>query len=296
MQRATVNGVELEYEITGEGEPVLLISMGPITDCFLPFASQRVLTDKYRLIMYHQRGQAGSTHSAWPVTFAQHAADAGELLNFLGVRSAHVVGHSTGAAIGLQLALERPAVAHSLVLLEPPLPALPSAETFFDKAGPAVAAYELGNCGEATARFLSAASSLDWTTCRAVLDKHIPGGVEQAMEDADTFFSSYLPALNLWRFGDSEAASISQPVLSVLGTDTEQGFADGHELLHSWFPQIEDCVIEDVGHLLQLQRPTPVAEGIAEFLARHPITGPKQIKAEHDVRKQLDRSAAPAGR
>jgi hypothetical protein len=38
MQRARVNGVELEYDVTGQGEPVLLIS--PVmADGFLPLLS-----------------------------------------------------------------------------------------------------------------------------------------------------------------------------------------------------------------------------------------------------------------
>jgi pimeloyl-ACP methyl ester carboxylesterase len=44
-------------------------------------------------------------------------------------------------------------------------------------------------------------------------------------------------------------------------------------LLHSWFPQVEDCTIEGVGHLLHIQRPQPVAQAMAEFLAWNPMTG-----------------------
>jgi hypothetical protein len=40
-------------------------------------------------------------------------------------------------------------------------------------------------------------------------------------------------------------------------------------MLHSCFPQVEDCRIESVAHLLHMQRPEPAARGIAEFFARH---------------------------
>jgi pimeloyl-ACP methyl ester carboxylesterase len=120
--------------------------------------------------------------------------------------------------------------------------------------------------------FLSVVGSLDWQACRTVIEKHVPGGATQAMQDADTFFGSYLPALNAWQFGPEQVADISQPVLLVLGTETEQWFVDGGELLHSWFPQVKDCTIEGVGHLLHMQCPEPVAQGVAEFFARHPIT------------------------
>jgi pimeloyl-ACP methyl ester carboxylesterase len=144
MEKATVNGVELDYEVKGSGEPVMLIGTGPIADSFLPFLSQEVLVDHYSLIRYHQRGQVDSTHSPAPVSFADHAADAASLLGHLGVGRAHVVGHSTGATIALQLAVDRPQVVHTLALLEPPLPGATSAAAFLAKAGPALAAYDSG--------------------------------------------------------------------------------------------------------------------------------------------------------
>ena len=159
---------------------------------------------------------------------------------------------------------------------------MPSAAGFFEKAGPALAAYGAGDREGAMAAFLSIVSSLDWETCRIQLESHIPGGVAEAMKDADNFFGSYLPALNAWRFGAEQAASISQPVLSVLGTQTERLFVEGHELLHTWFAQIEDGTIDGVGHLLHMQRPEPVARCMAGFFARHPMDG------RHDLgRRQL---------
>jgi 3-oxoadipate enol-lactonase len=121
------------------------------------------------------------------------------------------------------------------------------------------------------ATFLSRVCSLDWDACRALLEKRIPGSVSQAVQDAANVFGCLLPALGTWEFGPQQAAEISQPVMSVVGTDSEQLFVDGHQLLHSWFPQVEDCTIEDVAHLLHVQRPEPVARGIASFLSRHPI-------------------------
>jgi pimeloyl-ACP methyl ester carboxylesterase len=270
MQKANVNGVELEYEENGSGEPVLLISMGPITDSFLPLSSEEALVDRYRLIRYRQR-QLDRSDGAAPVSFAEHAADAAALIDHLGVRRAHVAGHSTGAAIALQLAVDRPDIVHTLALLEPPLVGAPSAGAFFEKAGSALAAYGSGDRDEAMARFMSLGFSLDWETCRKVIEKQVPGGVAQALKDVDNWFGSYLPALNAWQFGADQAAAIFQPVLSMLGTETDRWFVDSDELLHSWFPRVEDCRIEGVAHLLHIQRPEPVARGLAAFFARHPF-------------------------
>ena len=86
MQSVNVNGIELEYEVTGAGEPVLLISP-VIADGFLPLLAEPALADRYQLIRYHKRGWVGSTHTPPPVSIADHAADAAALLDHLGVRA-----------------------------------------------------------------------------------------------------------------------------------------------------------------------------------------------------------------
>jgi pimeloyl-ACP methyl ester carboxylesterase len=271
MKFAKVNGVELEYEVIGSGQPVLLISP-VLADGFLPLVAEPSLNEHYQLIRYHKRGWVGSTHPSTPVTVADHAADAAALLDRLGIACAHVVGHSSGAAVAAQLALEEPELVGTLALLELSIFSVPSGQSFLEAAAPVLEAYNSGDHEGALSMFLSAVSGLDWATCSALLDERVPGAVPQAIKDADTFFGSYLPALNAWQFGPEQAAAISQPVLSVLGTESEQWFVDSGELLHSWFPQVEDCTIEGAAHLLQMQCPQPVARGVAEFFARHPIT------------------------
>lgn len=273
MKNAKVNGVELEYEVKGSGEPVLLISP-VVADGFLPLVSERALAARYRLITYHKRGWAGSTHTPPPVSIADHAADAAALLDHLGVHRAHIAGHSSGAAVALQLALDCPELVHTLALLELSLLSVPrSAAGFLQKVGPAFEAYGAGQHETAVAAFMSAVSGLEWEACRAVLDDRVPGAVPQAIKDADTFFGIELPALSAWTFGAEQAAAISQPVLSVLGTDTEPLWVEVADLLRSWFTRVEDCTIEGAGHLLHMQRPEPVATCVAAFFGRHPLSG-----------------------
>ena len=268
MERATVNGVELEYEVVGSGEPVLLISP-VLADGFLPLLAERVLADRYQLIRYHKRGWVGSTHTPAPVSVSDHAADAAALLEHLGVPSAHVAGHSSGAAVGAQLALDRPETVRTLLLLELSLLSVPAGEAFFQQAGPAFEAYGRGDHDGAIAIFLSVASGLEWPACQAILEKQVPGLVAQAVKDADTFFGVELPGLAEWVFGAAQAAAIECPVLSVLGSETQPLWVEVAEFLRTSVPDVEDCVIKGAGHLLHLQRPKPVARAMADFLERH---------------------------
>jgi pimeloyl-ACP methyl ester carboxylesterase len=117
MERARVNGIELEYEIIGSGEPVLLIHGSHVAGSFKPLLAQPALTDEYTLIRYHRRGHLDSSPATGPVSIEQQAADARALLEYLHAQPAHVVGHSYGGAIAMQLALDAPESVHSLALL-----------------------------------------------------------------------------------------------------------------------------------------------------------------------------------
>lgn len=272
MESAKVNGVELDYEVVGSGEPVLLISP-VLADGFLPLMSEPDLTDRYQLIRYHKRGWVGSTHTPPPVRVGDHAADAVGLLDHLGVPRAHVAGHSSGAAVAAQLALDHPEMVHTLILLELSLLSVPSGEAFLREAGAAFEAYGDGDHDDAVAIFLSAVSGVDKARCGAVLEELLPGAMAQATKDADTFFGIELPALTQWAFGREQATAIGCPVLSVLGTDTQPLWLDVAEFLRTTLPFVEECTVDHAGHLLHIQRPQPVARAMVEFLGSYSMAG-----------------------
>jgi 3-oxoadipate enol-lactonase len=74
-----------------------------------------------------------------------------------------------------------------------------------------------------------------------------------------------------WAFDAQKASTIAKPALSVIGSNTEPLWVEVDALLRASMPMIERCKIDGVGHLLHLQRPEPVARGIAAFLAKHPL-------------------------
>src|SRR5215212_4302320 len=247
MDRAKVNGVELEYEVRGAGEPVLLIDM-LIADCFVPLLPEPALAHDYQLIRYHKRGWVGSTHTPPPLSIGEHAADAAALLEKLGVRRAHIAGHSTGASIGAQLALDHPEKVHTLTLLEPTLVSLPLGGAFLKAAGPVFEAYRSGDHAGAFAMFVTAASGLDWETCRALLEERVPGVVTQSIKDADTFFGIELASLAAWTFGAEQAAAIHRPVLSVVGAETQPMWVEIADFLRASLPYIQESTIDGAGH------------------------------------------------
>lgn len=272
MERTQINGKILEYEYQGSGEPVMLIHGSHIADAFVPLLTESVLTEKYQLINYHRCGYAGSTHLNGPQSITQQAEDCYALMQHLSVSSAHVVGHSTGGPIALQLALDTPQTVHSLSLLEPALLAVPSTAKLMEGMGLLMQMYQSGNKAGAVDNFLQAIVGPEY---RSVLDQVLPGSFEQAAADADSFFQSELPALEQWSFTESDASCITQPVLAVVGQYSHTvwpGWAEVHQLVQSLFPQAETLMLEDATHGLQMINPGGMAKGLAAFFARHPLS------------------------
>ena len=170
------------------------------------------------------------------------------------------------------MALDYAEKVQTVTLLEPTLLSLPLGQAFLKSADPVFDSYRRGDHSGAFAMFASAASGLEWEECRALLEQRIPGVVAQTVNDADTFFGVELPSLLLWAFGAEQAAAIHRPVLSVLGAETQSLWVEIADFLRSSLPNIEECTIDGVGHLLQIQRPEPVARAMAGFMRRNPMT------------------------
>lgn len=101
--------------------PLLLIHGAFIADALMPLVREPTVDEKYRLILYHRRGYGKSSHPKTLTSIAEQAADCTNLLDHLDIPHAHILGHSLGACIALQLALEDTDVVHTLALLEPAL-------------------------------------------------------------------------------------------------------------------------------------------------------------------------------
>ncbi len=269
MDRLQVEDALIEYEVRGRGEPVLLIHPSIIADGLaLPLFGQPLVAGKYQLIHYHRRGWMGSTRGSAPLTFERGAADAAALLKQLQIGRAHVVGHSFGGNIALQLAVDAPELVHSLALLETPLWAVPSGKSDFERVMvPMLNAYRSGEKEQALLIFSEAVFGPNW---QSIVERTVPGGSRPTVEEADTFINE-LGSSQQWPFGAEQAAGIKHPVFSVVGTQGVRPLMkEGRSQLHSWFPQTEDCDVPTT-HLLQMQDPQGMAQALAGFFSRHPM-------------------------
>ncbi len=270
MEWASLDEAELEYEVSGTGEPVVFIHGAFIADTFRPLLAEPSLAGHYRLILYHRRGYAGSSRASGPVSVARQAADCRALLRHLGVERAHVVGHSYGGIVALQLALDTPGVAHSLALLEPGLMVGASAQDYREALARGVERYREAGAEVVVDEFLQAR----WPGYRATLERVLPGAFDQAVANAGTWFEREASGQLAWHFDETEARRISQPTLSVLGGESDalwSRFGETHRLLLEWLPHAEGFVLPGATHFMQIENPRGIAEALAAFWTRHPL-------------------------
>jgi pimeloyl-ACP methyl ester carboxylesterase len=269
MNRAVLDNLALAYECAGAGDPTVLIHGALIADAFRPLLTQSALTSANHLLVYHRRGYADSTRVTGTITIAQHAADCRALLKHLGIGRAHVVGHSYGGAVALQLALESPELIESLALLEP---AVFGGPAYLDALSKGQERYRRDGAEVVIADFLKRRFGAEY---RPLLDRVLPGSFAQAVANAATWFEHEVPGLRAWTFEEHEARRITQPVLAVLGGESDRlwpRFGETHRRLLSSLPNVEGVVLAGVNHAMSIQEPAAVAAVLSTFWRRHPIS------------------------
>lgn len=267
MQLTEINGVKLEVQDRGLGEPVVFVH-GAMGDECAAVLTQPALANQCRVIDYHRRGWGKSYRPTAPVSISQQAADCRALMKHLGVERAHFVGQSYGGVILLQLALDFPDAVHSLALLEPALPSvLFNSPAFGAIAGKAGSLYESGDKAGAIEVFGREVGGDDY---RAIFDRTLPPGYfERWVADADTIFELDMPALQPWEFTQADAARITQPVLNLTGASTTAYFREAHETVRAWLPLSENHHVPNATHCMLQTNPRSVAEYLASFFLRH---------------------------
>ncbi|MGI5227983.1 alpha/beta hydrolase [Actinoallomurus sp. CA-142502] len=267
MKTARVNDIDIRYELTGEGEPLLLIHGSNIATGLRPLAtalSRRA--PSLSLVRYHRRGMGGSTGRDWPISTEQQASDALGLLDALDLPSAHILGYSYGATVAIEAALAAPDRTRSLILVEPILSEAPSSQAFFSGMDPVMSLYAAGDmAGAATATF-AALGGENWPELVATA---APDAFDMAVRDTEMFYRAEWPELTAWTFSPTRAAAVSAPVLSVLGTRSGPFFSEGRQLIHQRFQRCTDADIPGTNHLLYLQAPEVIAAEITHFLIQH---------------------------
>ena len=113
--RVQVNGMRMYYEVSGKGEPLIVLhgaymnipSMGAIIPA---------LARTHRVYALEMQGHGRTTDIDRPITYPNLADDVAAFMDAVGLAKADVFGYSMGAMAGLQLAIRHPAKVNKLIM------------------------------------------------------------------------------------------------------------------------------------------------------------------------------------
>jgi pimeloyl-ACP methyl ester carboxylesterase len=115
MPTIAANGIELYYELNGEGQPLVLIS-GLGYSLWQWHRMVPYLAKRFCVLTFDNRGVGKSDKPDGPYTAEMLAADTVGLIEGLGMKQAVILGHSMGGFIAQAIALDYPQVLKKLVL------------------------------------------------------------------------------------------------------------------------------------------------------------------------------------
>jgi pimeloyl-ACP methyl ester carboxylesterase len=113
MPRVEVDGLTINYEVQGEGEPLLLIPYTSADHACYAFQLP-AYTEHFSCIAIDLPGTGESDKPAGPYSTDGYADQVAAFLGAIGIERAHVAGVSLGAAVGIHLAARHPGRVRSL--------------------------------------------------------------------------------------------------------------------------------------------------------------------------------------
>jgi pimeloyl-ACP methyl ester carboxylesterase len=116
---APVNGLELYYEVRGEGEPLVLLH-GGVVGIIMFGPNLEALSRDRKLIAVELQGHGRTPDIDRPLSYEAMADDVAALMRHLDIPRADVMGLSLGAGVALQTAFRHPELVRKLVVVAAP--------------------------------------------------------------------------------------------------------------------------------------------------------------------------------
>jgi pimeloyl-ACP methyl ester carboxylesterase len=259
---ADSQGVNIAYELRGEGEPLVLVhglaydraGWGRLPD---------LLAEHFRVVLLDNRGVGESDAPAGPYSVAQMAADVIAVLDDAGIGSTNLFGVSLGGYIAQEVTLTHPERVEKLVLASAAVGG-PSAVPMPQRTQEVFARYP-GMEREAGLRMF-------------VENSLGERGVRELPELAEEIFRyrlAHAPSVEAWAaqatagatyVSDDRVGAIDKPTLVIAGDADVVVDPRNAELLGELLPNARVVLVPDRGHLMIWEDSDRVAELVTEFL------------------------------
>ena len=267
MPRTTVNGVNLFYQVTGQGFPLVLAH--EFAGAYESWDPQvKFFSRRYRVIVYNARGYPPSDVPTDPEAYSQDRSveDLYGLLRQLEIERAYVGGLSMGGNVALNFGLAHPEMAKALIVA-----ATGSGSTDrerFKEAGEGVArrlevegmeaVAEVYAMGPARVQFLRK-DPKGWEEFKRGLQTH------SAQGSANTFRGVILRRPTIFALGD-RLRTFEVPTLVMVGDEDEPCIEPA--VFMKWhIPRSGLVVFPQSGHTINLEEPDLFNRAVLDFLS-----------------------------
>jgi pimeloyl-ACP methyl ester carboxylesterase len=262
MPTVGLNGIEVYHELHGDGPPLLLVAgLASDSQSWLPVRD--ALAERFRLVLVDNRGCGRTTPQDAPLSVPQMADDCAALLDALGIPRAHVLGHSMGGMIALDLAARHGARVERLVLAGTGAATARTATVMGDLA----AARETGMPPELWFRLL-----FPWLFRPGFFE--YPETVAEAARlsaaypypQSDAAFRAQFEASRAYRGHAAAAAAVRAPTLVLNASlDLLMTPADADRTFAA-IPQRRSAVLEGAAHSMHWDKPREFVREVLAFL------------------------------
>lgn len=239
-QTASINGIEVYYEIYGEGAPLILLHGGlGYGDYWVNEVPE--LAKSYQVIVMDSRGHGRSTFDEQPISYELMAEDVLGLMDHLNIDKADIVGWSDGGIIGLEIAIKHPERLNKVVAYG----------ANFDPTGVRL---DIGTNAYFNA-YIEAASA-DYQQ------------VSPAPQRWDEFLGNIS---NMWatepNYTEDQLKAITTPFLILDGEKEEAIDLNQTKLMALLIPGAELALMPDTGHFAMFEQPAEFLQIVTTYLA-----------------------------
>ena len=272
LQFVNVNGVTLAVRLQGSGIPVVLIH-GEGYSHELWQEQVEAIGQNYQFVSYDRRGHGHSDDPVTGYSVIAHAEDLAALLAHFGIRDAHFVVHSRGGAIILQFLRLYPSKVRSITFADATIPIVDiSDESAFRGAvsllkGPPAslkqAIMQREKAKSSSFTKVAQARSDVRTVLHRMVDQYSPR-VAMNPQRLDKYSAMNLGPWNSRDFPDM--SKIFQPILLIVGGETDIFFIDGAKAAHQLWPNTRLHILPRTDHLLMLEDPAQFNSILISFL------------------------------
>jgi pimeloyl-ACP methyl ester carboxylesterase len=269
LKAPTSDGIELQFEVEGDGPPLLFIH--EFAGDHRSWAPQvRHFSRTFRCITYAARGYPPSDVPADAAAYSQRRAvdDAIAVLDAAGAQQAHVAGFSMGGFAALHLVLGHPDRTRSAVIAGVGYGSQPSKREQFRRECHGIAdAFESQGSAKVAESYavgparvqLQNKNPAAWREFAAALAQHDPTGAALTMRGVQ----AERPSLYDLRH---ELLAITTPVL-ILAGDEDEGSLEPSLMLKRTIPTSGLVILPRTGHTVNLEDPDAFNEPVGRFLA-----------------------------